>query len=153
MSNSTYLDLLTENAQLHQKIGLLEKSSEAQNPWAQKEIQIREAKIEDLTKALEDRMSEVQLIEEKSQLQTVNESLGEKLQRQQEELRQTQSQLKDARDQADLLEFRVLELEEENEKVNKRVQFFSGSRAIPKRKIGLYFRTQLPITIFFSSNH
>ena len=140
MSNSTYLDLLTENAQLHQKIGLLEKSSEAnQNPWAQKEIQIREAKIEDLTKALEDRMSEVQLIEEKSQLQTVNESLGEKLQRQQEELRQTQSQLKDARDQADLLEFRVLELEEENEKVNKEFNSSQGRAAIPKRKIALHF--------------
>ena len=40
-----------------------------------------------------------------------------KAQKSQEELRQTQSQLKDARDQADLLEFRVLELEEENEKV------------------------------------
>lgn len=119
MSNSTYLDLLTENATLHQKIGLLEKSSnnEENNPWLQKEISQREAKIEDLTKALEDRMSEVQLIEEKSSLQTLNESLVEKLQKQQEELHQTQSQLKDARDQADLLEFRVLELEEENEKV------------------------------------
>ena len=112
------MDLLTENATLHQKIGLLEKSSTNENnPWLQKEISVREAKIEDLTKALEDRMSEVQLIEEKSTLQTLNESLVEKLQKQQEELHQTQSQLKDARDQADLLEFRVLELEEENEKV------------------------------------
>ena len=112
------MDLLTENATLHQKIGLLEKSSTNENnPWLQKEISVREAKIEDLTKALEDRMSEVQLIEEKSSLQTLNESLMEKLQKQQEELHQTQSQLKDARDQADLLEFRVLELEEENEKV------------------------------------
>ena len=112
------MDLLTENATLHQKIGLLEKSSTNENnPWLQKEISVREAKIEDLTKALEDRMSEVQLIEEKSSLQTLNESLVEKLQKQQEELHQTQSQLKDARDQADLLEFRVLELEEENEKV------------------------------------
>ena len=112
------MDLLTENATLHQKIGLLEKSSNNENnPWLQKEISVREAKIEDLTKALEDRMSEVQLIEEKSSLQTLNKSLVEKLQKQQEELHQTQSQLKDARDQADLLEFRVLELEEENEKV------------------------------------
>ena len=112
------MDLLTENATLHKKIGLLEKSSTNENnPWLQKEISVREAKIEDLTKALEDRMSEVQLIEEKSSLQTLNESLVEKLQKQQEELHQTQSQLKDARDQADLLEFRVLELEEENEKV------------------------------------
>ena len=82
---------------------------------ATKEISVREAKIEDLTKALEDRMSEVQLIEEQSSLQTLNESLVEKLQKQQEELHQTQSQLKDARDQADLLEFRVLELEEERQ--------------------------------------
>lgn len=117
------MDLLTENATLHQKIGLLEKSSTNENnPWLQKEISVREAKIEDLTKALEDRMSEVQLIEEKSSLQTLNESLVEKLQKQQEELHQTQSQLKDARDQADLLEFRVLELEEENEKVTATTQ-------------------------------
>ena len=117
------MDLLTENATLHQKIGLLEKSSNNENnPWLQKEINVREAKIEDLTKALEDRMSEVQLIEEKSSLQTLNESLVEKLQKQQEELHQTQSQLKDARDQADLLEFRVLELEEENEKVTATTQ-------------------------------
>ena len=141
------MDLLTENATLHQKIGLLEKSSTNENnPWLQKEISVREAKIEDLTKALEDRMSEVQLIEEKSTLQTLNESLVEKLQKQQEELHQTQSQLKDARDQADLLEFRVLELEEENEKVTATTQWvqFSGS---PSRKIGLHL-TQLPITIF-----
>ena len=73
------MDLLTENATLHQKIGLLEKSSTNENnPWLQKEISVREAKIEDLTKALEDRMSEVQLIEEKSSLQTLNESLVEK---------------------------------------------------------------------------
>ena len=114
-SNSSFLELLSENAQLQKKIALLENNES--NPWFQKELTARDTKIEDLTKALEDRMSEVQLIEEKSQLQELNEALGEKVHQAQEELKKTQSQLKDARDQADLLEFRVLELEEENEKV------------------------------------
>ena len=69
------------------------------------------------TKALEDRISEVQLIEDKVKLQELNSALAEKIQAQQEEVIKSQTQLQDARDQADLLEFRVLELEEENEKV------------------------------------
>ena len=70
------------------------------------------------TKALEDRISEVQLIEDKVKLQELNSALAEKIQAQQEEVIKSQTQLQDARDQADLLEFRVLELEEENEKVS-----------------------------------
>ena len=69
------------------------------------------------SKALEDRISEVQLIEDKVKLQELNSALAEKIQAQQEEVIKSQTQLQDARDQADLLEFRVLELEEENEKV------------------------------------
>ena len=75
------------------------------------------------TKALEDRISEVQLIEDKVKLQELNSSLAEKIQTQQEELIKSQAQLQDARDQADLLEFRVLELEEENEKVSVLLTF------------------------------
>ena len=74
-------------------------------------------------KALEDRISEVQLIEDKVKLQELNSSLAEKIQTQQEEFIKSQAQLQDARDQADLLEFRVLELEEENEKVSVLLTF------------------------------
>ena len=74
-------------------------------------------------KALEDRISEVQLIEDKSKLQELNTDLAEKIHSQQEELIKCQAQLQDARDQADLLEFRVLELEEENEKVSVLLTF------------------------------
>ena len=59
----------------------------------------------------------MQLIEDKSKLQELNTDLAMKIHSQQEELIKCQAQLQDARDQADLLEFRVLELEEENEKV------------------------------------
>ena len=69
-------------------------------------------------KALEDRISEVQLIEDKAKLRELNTDLAEKIHSQQEELIKYQAQLQDARDQSDLLEFRVLELEEENEKVS-----------------------------------
>ena len=74
-------------------------------------------------KALEDRISEVQLIEDKVKLQELNSSLAEKIQTQQEEFIKSQAQLQDARDRADLLEFRVLELEEENEKVSVLLTF------------------------------
>ena len=56
-------------------------------------------------------------------LQELNSSLAEKIQTQQEEFIKSQAQLQDARDQADLLEFRVLELEEENEKVSVLLTF------------------------------
>ena len=86
------------------------------NPW-KKELTIAEQKIADLTRALEDRISEVHLIEDKVKLQELNSAMAEKIQAQQEDLSRVQAQFQDAKDQADLLEFRVLELEEDNEKV------------------------------------
>ena len=68
---------------------------------------------------MEDRVSEVELIQEKAKLQELNETLANKLQVQQEELSKAQTQIQDAKDQADLLEFRVFELEEEIEKREK----------------------------------
>ena len=72
------------------------------------------------------------MIEDKSKLQELNTNLAEKIHSQQEELIKSQTQLQDARDQADLLEFRVLELEEENEKVNVLLTFKQRKRQISK---------------------
>ena len=121
MSNASFMELLTENANLKKKIALLQDSHDYDkaaddNPW-KKELTIAEQKIADLTRALEDRISEVHLIEDKVKLQELNSAMAEKIQAQQEDLSRVQSQLQDAKDQADLLEFRVLELEEDNEKV------------------------------------
>ena len=131
MSSSSFMELLTENAELKKKIALLDPSldSDDSNPL-KKELAKAEAKIDDLTKALEDRISEVDLIEEKSKLQEFNAILTEKLQNQAEELAKSQSQLQDAKDQADLLEFRVLELEEEIEKARKKKHFHARKNFI-----------------------
>ena len=128
MSNASFMELLTENANLTKKCKFLEEENNnsennnnssdnsTNNPW-KNELKLAEQKISDLSEALEDRVSEVQLIEDKVKLQELNENLAEKIQAQQEIISKSQTQLQDAKDQADLLEFRVLELEEENEKV------------------------------------
>ena len=123
LANASFMELLTENANLKKKIALLQLDSHADddkaaddNPW-KKELTIAEQKIADLTRALEDRISEVHLIEDKVKLQELNSAMAEKIQAQQEDLSRVQAQFQDAKDQADLLEFRVLELEEDNEKV------------------------------------
>ena len=124
--NSSYLELLAENANLQKKITLLESKSQTSeasansntNPWKQ-ELEKSQIMIQDLTNALEDRLIEVDIIKEKTQLQELNETLAKKLLDKNEELTKANSQLQDAKDQADLLEFRVFELEEEIEKRDK----------------------------------
>ena len=124
--NSSYLELLAENANLQKKIALLESNSQTSeasansntNPWKQ-ELEKSQIMIQDLTNALEDRLIEVDIIKEKTQLQELNETLAKKLLDKNEELTKANSQLQDAKDQADLLEFRVFELEEEIEKRDK----------------------------------
>ena len=129
------MELLTENANLRKKIALQENcgadddtsNNDVNSAGCQhkKELTSAEAKISDLCKALQDR-GDFQLelvVEEKVKLQELNSSLAEKIRSQSEELVKTQAQLQDARDQADLLEFRVLELEEENEKVRAKLYF------------------------------
>ena len=120
MSNASFMELLTENANLKKKIALLQDSGADKaaddNPW-KKELSIAEHKIADLTRALEDRINEVQLIEDKVKLQELNATLADKIQAEKEVRSRVQAQLQDAKDQADLLEFRVLELEEDHEKV------------------------------------
>ncbi len=134
------MELLTENANLRKKIALQENcgadddtsNNDVNSAGCQhkKELTSAEAKISDLCKALQDR-GDFQLelvVEEKVKLQELNSSLAEKIRSQSEELVKTQAQLQDARDQADLLEFRVLELEEENEKVRAKLFFEQAER-------------------------
>lgn len=127
MSNASFMELLTENANLRKKIALLledgdEDKTQASPPQWKKELELAERKITDLSQALEDRLNEVHLIEEKNQLQELNHTLVEKIQLQAEELIKKEAALTDAKDQADLLEFRVLELEEDNEKLKTSYQ-------------------------------
>ncbi|XP_015421275.1 PREDICTED: janus kinase and microtubule-interacting protein 1 [Myotis davidii] len=70
-----------------------------------------QAKIEDLEKLLAERGQDSQWVEEKQLLMRTNQELQEKVYRLEVEGRQLKSDMQDARDQNELLEFRVLELE------------------------------------------
>ncbi|XP_059531988.1 janus kinase and microtubule-interacting protein 1 isoform X2 [Myotis daubentonii] len=71
-----------------------------------------QAKIEDLEKLLAERGQDSQWVEEKQLLMRTNQELQEKVHRLEVEEHQLKSDMQDARDQNELLEFRVLELEE-----------------------------------------
>ncbi|XP_014393766.1 PREDICTED: janus kinase and microtubule-interacting protein 1 [Myotis brandtii] len=70
-----------------------------------------QAKIEDLEKLLAERGQDSQWVEEKQLLMRTNQELQEKVYQLEVEARQLKSDMQDARDQNELLEFRVLELE------------------------------------------
>ncbi|XP_041435693.1 janus kinase and microtubule interacting protein 1 L homeolog isoform X2 [Xenopus laevis] len=71
-----------------------------------------QAKIEDLENSLSERGQDSRWVEEKQQLLKMNQNLLEKLFRIELEEKQMKNEIQDARDQNELLEFRVLELEE-----------------------------------------
>ena len=75
------------------------------------------SKIEDLEKLIEGTSIETKLIEEKKTLFALNLGLSEKIRHLHERETRFKLEIQDAKDHAELLEFRVLELEECQEKV------------------------------------
>ncbi|XP_063191523.1 janus kinase and microtubule-interacting protein 1 isoform X4 [Chroicocephalus ridibundus] len=71
-----------------------------------------QAKIEDLEKALVEKGQDSKWVEEKQLLIRTNQELLEKIYRMEQEEHQLKNEMQDAKDQNELLEFRVLELEE-----------------------------------------
>ncbi|CAO2640120.1 Janus kinase and microtubule-interacting protein 1 [Lemmus lemmus] len=71
-----------------------------------------QAKIEDLEKLLVEKGQDSAWVEEKQVLMRTNQDLMEKIYRLEMEENQLKSEIQDAKDQNELLEFRVLELEE-----------------------------------------
>ncbi|XP_053560126.1 janus kinase and microtubule-interacting protein 1 isoform X2 [Bombina bombina] len=71
-----------------------------------------QAKIEDLENSMSERGQDSRWIEEKQQLLHKNQDLLEKIYRYELEEHQLKNEIQDTRDQNELLEFRVLELEE-----------------------------------------
>ncbi|XP_021486343.2 janus kinase and microtubule-interacting protein 1 isoform X7 [Meriones unguiculatus] len=71
-----------------------------------------QAKIEDLEKLLVEKGQDAAWVEEKQVLMRTNQDLLEKIYRMEMEENQLKSEMQDAKDQNELLEFRVLELEE-----------------------------------------
>ncbi|KAL8207699.1 UNVERIFIED_CONTAM: hypothetical protein K2H54_060803 [Gekko kuhli] len=70
-----------------------------------------QAKIEDLERALIERGQDSKWIEEKQVLFRTNQELLEKIHKMEQEENRLKSEMQDAKDQNELLEFRVLELE------------------------------------------
>uniref|UniRef100_A0A4X2M650 Janus kinase and microtubule interacting protein 1 n=1 Tax=Vombatus ursinus TaxID=29139 RepID=A0A4X2M650_VOMUR len=71
-----------------------------------------QAKIEDLEKSLIEKGQDSKWVEEKQLLIRTNQDLLEKIYRMEMETSQLKNEMQDAKDQNELLEFRVLELEE-----------------------------------------
>ncbi|XP_070800961.1 janus kinase and microtubule-interacting protein 3 isoform X18 [Pituophis catenifer annectens] len=78
----------------------------------QAEIQRSQAQIEDLEKALAEQGQDMKWIEEKQALYKRNQELVEKIKQMEIEEARLKHDVQDAKDQNELLEFRILELEE-----------------------------------------
>ncbi|XP_022355433.1 janus kinase and microtubule-interacting protein 3 isoform X3 [Enhydra lutris kenyoni] len=82
----------------------------------QTEVQRAQARIEDLEQALAERGQDMKWIEEKQALYRRNQELVEKIKQMEIEEGRLKHEVQDARDQNELLEFRILELEERERK-------------------------------------
>uniref|UniRef100_A0A8I3WLP1 Janus kinase and microtubule interacting protein 3 n=1 Tax=Callithrix jacchus TaxID=9483 RepID=A0A8I3WLP1_CALJA len=82
----------------------------------QAEVQRAQARIEDLEKALAEQGQDMKWIEEKQALYRRNQELVEKIKQMEAEEARLRHEVQDARDQNELLEFRILELEERERK-------------------------------------
>ncbi|XP_052030263.1 janus kinase and microtubule-interacting protein 3 isoform X6 [Apodemus sylvaticus] len=82
----------------------------------QAEIQRAQTRVEDLEKALAEQGQDMKWIEEKQALYRRNQELVEKIKQMETEEARLKHDVQDAKDQNELLEFRILELEERERK-------------------------------------
>uniref|UniRef100_G3QC17 Janus kinase and microtubule interacting protein 2 n=1 Tax=Gasterosteus aculeatus aculeatus TaxID=481459 RepID=G3QC17_GASAC len=98
-----------------QKGGVLDAEMEAREQL-QAEVLRYKAKIEDLEKELTLKGQDSKWVEEKQLFFRRNQELYEKLEKMESDCSRLQQELQDSRDQNELLEFRILELEERERK-------------------------------------
>ncbi|KAM4851811.1 janus kinase and microtubule-interacting protein 3 isoform 13-T13 [Thomomys bottae] len=82
----------------------------------QAEVQRAQTRVEDLEKALAEQGQDMKWIEEKQALYRRNQELVEKIKHMETEEARLKHEVQDAKDQNELLEFRILELEERERK-------------------------------------
>ncbi|XP_071466780.1 janus kinase and microtubule-interacting protein 3 isoform X15 [Marmota flaviventris] len=82
----------------------------------QADMQRAQARVEDLEKALAEQGQDMKWIEEKQALYRRNQELVEKIKQMETEEARLKHEVQDAKDQNELLEFRILELEERERK-------------------------------------
>ncbi|XP_041949096.1 janus kinase and microtubule-interacting protein 2 isoform X2 [Alosa sapidissima] len=112
-----------------QKGGMLDAEMEAKaQEQLQADVQRYQAKIEDLQKELTLKGQDSKWVEEKQLFLRRNQELLEKVEKQDSEIGRLHQELQDSKDQNELLEFRILELEERERRsppFNLRIHPFS----------------------------
>ncbi|XP_032081593.1 janus kinase and microtubule-interacting protein 3 isoform X6 [Thamnophis elegans] len=107
-----YQALQRAYALLQEQVGGTLDAERETREQLQAEIQRSQAQIEDLEKALAEQGQDMKWIEEKQALYKRNQELVEKIKQMEIEEARLKHDVQDAKDQNELLEFRILELEE-----------------------------------------
>lgn len=103
----------------------------------QAEIHRSQAQIEDLEKALAEQGQDMKWIEEKQALYRRNQELVEKIKQMEAEEARLKHDVQDVKDQNELLEFRILELEE-RERRSPAINFHHGPFTEGKSPLQVY---------------
>ncbi|XP_022355434.1 janus kinase and microtubule-interacting protein 3 isoform X4 [Enhydra lutris kenyoni] len=111
-----YQALQRAYALLQEQVGGTLDAERETREQLQTEVQRAQARIEDLEQALAERGQDMKWIEEKQALYRRNQELVEKIKQMEIEEGRLKHEVQDARDQNELLEFRILELEERERK-------------------------------------
>uniref|UniRef100_A0A674GIN2 Janus kinase and microtubule-interacting protein 3 n=1 Tax=Taeniopygia guttata TaxID=59729 RepID=A0A674GIN2_TAEGU len=108
----------------------------------QAEIHRSQAQIEDLEKALAEQGQDMKWIEEKQALYRRNQELVEKIRQMEAEEARLKHDVQDAKDQNELLEFRILELEE-RERRSPAITFHHGPFTEGKSPLQVYCEAEV----------
>ncbi|XP_071071718.1 janus kinase and microtubule-interacting protein 3 isoform X16 [Dasypus novemcinctus] len=111
-----YQALQRAYALLQEQVGGTLDAERETREQLQAEVQRAQARIEDLETALAEQGQDMKWIEEKQALYRRNQELVEKIKQMETEEARLKHEVQDAKDQNELLEFRILELEERERK-------------------------------------
>ncbi|XP_070326578.1 janus kinase and microtubule-interacting protein 3 isoform X19 [Odocoileus virginianus] len=111
-----YQALQRAYALLQEQVGGTLDAERETREQLQADVQRAQARIEDLEKALAEQGQDMKWIEEKQALFRRNQELVEKIKQMETEEARLKHDVQDAKDQNELLEFRILELEERERK-------------------------------------
>ncbi|XP_032848298.2 janus kinase and microtubule-interacting protein 3 isoform X6 [Tyto alba] len=129
-----FRQLTMEYQALQRAYALLQEQTREQ---LQAEIHRSQARIEDLEKALAEQGQDMKWIEEKQALYRRNQELVEKIKQMEAEEARLKHDVQDVKDQNELLEFRILELEE-RERRSPAINFHHGPFTEGKSPLQVY---------------
>ncbi|KAM4897058.1 janus kinase and microtubule-interacting protein 3 isoform 14-T14 [Sylvia borin] len=132
-----YQALQRAYALLQEQVGGTLDAERETREQLQAEIHRSQAQIEDLEKALAEQGQDMKWIEEKQALYRRNQELVEKIKQMEAEEARLKHDVQDAKDQNELLEFRILELEE-RERRSPGITFLHGPFTEGKSPLQVY---------------